>query len=177
MWGPHAPRQRTSPANWRLPLRWDCEAAAVGERRRVFCASLADVFDNRGSIQPEWRADLWALIRSTPSLDWTLLTKRPGNIAKMLPSDWGKGWRNVWLGCTVVKQDEASKDIPKLVAVPARVRFLSMEPLPGPVDLTLGGAVCVPCSNAVHGLGMDPRRASMSAAGGATSPALATNGA
>ena len=135
-WGPHGARLRTSPANWRQPLKWDRDAAAAGERRRVFCASLADVMDSHHSILPEWRADLWALIRATPNLDWLLLTKRPGNIAKTLPPDWGDGYPNVWLGCTVVNQDEADRDIPKLLAVPARVRFLSMEPLLGPVDLT-----------------------------------------
>lgn len=135
-WGAHAARTRTSPANWRKPLAWDKAAKAAGERHRVFCASLADVFDNHPSILPEWRADLWALIRATPNLDWMLLTKRPGNIAKMLPPDWVKGYPNVWLGCTVVNQEEADRDAPKLLAVPAAVRFLSMEPLLGPVDLT-----------------------------------------
>lgn len=135
-WGAHANRTRTSPANWRKPLAWDKAAKAAGERHRVFCASLADVFDNHTSILPEWRADLWALIRATPNLDWMLLTKRPGNIAAMLPADWGRGYRNVWLGCTVVNQAEADRDVPKLLAVPAAVRFLSMEPLLGAVDLT-----------------------------------------
>lgn len=132
-WGPHAPRTRTSASNWRSPTKWN--KAAEGKRHRVFCASLADVFDNHASILPEWRADLWALIRATPNLDWMLLTKRPGNIAKMLPPDWGRGYPNVWLGCTVVNQAEADRDIPKFLAVPAHVRFLSMEPLLGPVDL------------------------------------------
>ena len=135
-WGAHAKRTRTAPANWRKPLAWDRAAANAGERHRVFCSSLADVFDNHASILPEWRADLWALIRATQNLDWMLLTKRPGNIAKMLPPDWGAGYPNVWLGCTVVNQAEADRDIPKLIAVPAAVRFLSMEPLLGPVDLT-----------------------------------------
>lgn len=159
-WGPHATRTRTSAANWRQPLKWDRNAAAAGERRRVFCASLADVFDSHASILPEWRADLWRLIWATPNLDWMLLTKRPGNIAKMLPQDglehpsWGSGWPNVWLGCTVVNQAEADRDIPKLLAVPAAVRFLSMEPLLGPVDLT--SVACLPCPNAADGLSMDP---------------------
>lgn len=134
-WGAHAARTRTSTANWRKPLAWDKAAKSAGERHRVFCASLADVFDKHASILPEWRADLWALIKSTPNLDWMLLTKRPGNIAKMLPEDWGRGYRNVWLGCTVVNQEEADRDVPKLLALPAAVRFLSMEPLLGPVDL------------------------------------------
>lgn len=137
-WGPHATRTRTSAANWRQPLKWDREAAAVGERRRVFCASLADVFDNHVSIQPEWRDDLWRLIEATPNLDWMLLTKRPGNIGNMLPVpfDFDRLYPNVWLGCTVVNQAEADRDIPKLLKVPAKVRFLSMEPLLGQVDPT-----------------------------------------
>ena len=140
-WGPHGSRQRTSPANWRKPLAWDRAAAKAGRRDRVFCASLADVFDNHGSITSGWRGDLWHLIARTPNLDWLLLTKRPGNIPDMLPNGygapaWGDGWPNVWLGCTVVNQTEADRDIPKLLAVPAKVRFLSMEPLLGPVDLT-----------------------------------------
>ena len=67
-WGPGAPRRRTSPANWRKPLAWDRAAAAAGERHRVFCASLADVFDN--AVDPAWRDDLWRLIEATPNLDW-----------------------------------------------------------------------------------------------------------
>lgn len=136
--GPHAPRKRTSAANWRKPLAWNRAAAAAGERHRVFCASLADMFDNHASILSEWRDDLWALIEATPNLDWMLLTKRPGNIGNKLPVpfDFDRLYPNVWLGCTVVSQTEADREIPKLLAVPAVVRFLSMEPLLGPVDLT-----------------------------------------
>ena len=134
-WGPGAPRRLTSAAKWRKPLAWNRDAAKTGTRPRVFCASLADVFDN--AVPKLWRIALFGLILDTPHLDWLLLTKRPGNIAAMLPDDGGAGWPNVWLGCTVVNQAEADRDIPKLLAVPARVRFLSMEPLLGPVDLTL----------------------------------------
>lgn len=133
-WGSGAPRRRTSPSNWHQPVRWNLRAATEGRRARVFCASLADVFDN--AVPPEWREDLFRLIASTPHLDWLLLTKRPGNVAAMLPFGWGAGWHNVWLGCTVVNQAEADRDIPKLLSIPAAVRFLSMEPLLGPVDLT-----------------------------------------
>lgn len=151
-WGPGAPRRLTGRANWNKPLPWDSDAAKAGTRPRVFCASLADVFDN--AVDPKWRADLFDLIRITPNLDWLLLTKRPGNIAKMLPAGWGDGRPNVWLGCTVVNQEEADRDIPKLLSVPAAVRFLSMEPLLGPVDLTQietkhdGGTLCI---NALSG--------------------------
>ena len=94
-WGPHAPRKRTSEANWRKPLQWARDAANRGKSARVFCASLADVFDNQ--VAPAWRVDLFELIRETPQLDWLLLTKRPENIRKMLPLDWMDGYPNVWL--------------------------------------------------------------------------------
>jgi len=139
-WGPGAPRRRTSAANWKQPLLWEREHEAFmlahGRRRRVFCASLADVFDNEAPA--EWRAELFALISLTPHLDWLLLTKRIGNVPSMLeqPGMQKEGLpANVWLGATVVNQAEADRDIPKLLAVPARVRFLSIEPMLGPIDL------------------------------------------
>lgn len=126
-------RRRTSAANWAQPRKWSKMAAAFDTRPRVFCSSLADVFDNQ--VPAEWRLDLWALIRETTHLDWLLLTKRPQNIAAMLPPFWGDGWPNVWLGTTVENQTEADRRIPHLLAVPAVVRFLSCEPLLGPVNL------------------------------------------
>ncbi|WP_395406270.1 phage Gp37/Gp68 family protein [Pseudoduganella sp. UC29_106] len=142
-WGPGAPRRRTSVANWRKPVAWDKAHAEFfathGRRQRVFCASLADIFDN--AVDPVWRRELFDLIELTPNLDWLLLTKRIGNAAEMISrakvSDWLKGQPNVWLGATIVNQKEANRDIPKLLDVPARVRFLSMEPLLGPVSLRL----------------------------------------
>jgi protein gp37 len=132
-WGPGAPRKRTKPGNWAKPYQWDRQAEREGTRYRVFCASLADVFDNE--IPAEWREDLWELIRNTPNLDWLLLTKRIGNAGAMLPEDWGDGWGNVWMGSTVVTQEEADRDIPKLLDTPAAVRFLSCEPLLEGIDL------------------------------------------
>jgi protein gp37 len=132
-WGPGAPRRLTSDANWKKPLQWNAQALKTGRRFRVFCASLADVFDN--AVYQPWRQRLWHLIRQTPALDWQLLTKRPGNIAAMLPPDWGNGWPHVWLGCTVVNQAEADRDVPKLLSIPARVHFLSVEPMLGRVRL------------------------------------------
>lgn len=155
-WGPGAQRRRTSPANWRKPLKWNAGAEASGIRRKVFCASLADVFDNQ--VPQEWRAALWDLIAATPCLDWLLLTKRPQNIVKMLPynpfvlaPEWP--WPNVWLGTTVENQEEADRRISHLLAVPATVHFLSCEPLLGPIDITehlwgLPGAKC--CSHRPH---------------------------
>ena len=136
-WGPHAARTRTSVANWRKPLAWNKAAQASGVRARVFCASLADVGDNHHTILREWRDDLMNLIERTPYLDWLFLTKRPQNIAKLYP-EWvipGEWPSNVWLGTTVENQTEAERRIPHLLDTPAAVRFLSCEPLLGPVDL------------------------------------------
>ncbi|AIP65217.1 phage Gp37/Gp68 family protein [Burkholderia thailandensis] len=143
-WGPGAPRRRTSPANWRKPLAWNAAHdeffSAHGRRQRVFCASLADVFDN--AIDPEWRVDLFRLIAKTPNLDWLLLTKRIGNVPAMLrETGIDRLPDNVWLGATIVNQADADRDIPKLLAMPARVRFLSMEPLLGSVELASSGAL------------------------------------
>lgn len=147
-WGPHAARHRTSPANWALPKRWNDQHEAFftqhGRRQRVFCASLADVFDN--AAPASWRIDLFNLIAGTPNLDWLLLTKRIGNAHAMLDEVAGRSfglpertdWKplpNVWLGATIVNQHEADRDIPKLLSTPAARHFLSMEPLLGPVDL------------------------------------------
>lgn len=168
-WGAGQPRQRTSEANWRQPVRWNaqrfaecaicgwrgdlalfpfcpsCHAAELQPaRRRVFCASLADVFDNEAP--QDWLIDLLLMIRRTPSLDWLLLTKRVGNVRKLLEPiaellPWVGQWlagnppANVWLGATVCNQAEADRDVPKLLATPARIRFLSVEPMLGSVDL------------------------------------------
>lgn len=130
-------RRRTSESYWKQPLKWNVEAVKLKSRPRVFCASLADVFDNQ--VPEQWRADLWEVIASTPNLDWLLLTKRPQNIAKMLPPLWPEP--NVWLGTTVENQEEAGRRIPHLLAVPAVVHFLSCEPLLGPVNLAPFGHV------------------------------------
>jgi protein gp37 len=125
-WGAGVPRRRTSLSNWKLPEKWERKAKATGQRHLVFCASLADVFDNEA---PEGaREDLWQLIRATPHLTWQLVTKRIGNAARMLPADWYPGYPNVWLLSTIVNQEEADRDLPKLLAVPARIHGVSYEP-------------------------------------------------
>jgi len=140
-WGAGVPRQRTSIPYWKQPILWNKKAEASGKPWRVFCASLADVFDNE--VPDQWRHDLYSLIEVTPAMTWLLLTKRIGNAAKMLPRrpDWtpsndGPGsFPNAWLGATIVNQDEADRDVPKLLAIPAAVRWISAEPLLGPVGL------------------------------------------
>ena len=106
-WGPHANRTRTK--TWGNPIKWNRQAEGAPERPRVFVASLADVFDNHKSILTSWRRELWALIRQCPNLDFLMLTKRPQNIPRYLPEDWGDGYPNVWLGATVESQKEADR--------------------------------------------------------------------
>lgn len=137
-WGPDKTPRIMSDGNWRNPKRWERNHSSFadqngGRRRRVFSGSMCDVFDKNA---PHGQRDrLWQLIRETPHLDWILVTKRIGNAKSMLPDDWGDGYGNVWLVITVANQEEADRDIQKLLATPARVRGLSMEPLLGPVDL------------------------------------------
>lgn len=155
-------RKRTSENNWRQPLKWNRQAAEFraqhGRPPMVFCASLADVFDNQ--VPEQWRRDLWALIDATPNLIWLLLTKRPQNIRKMLPANYigltdrgWPAWPNVWFGTTVENQAEADRRIPHLLAAPAAKRFLSCEPLLGPVDLS--SLMYHPCPNFADTM-MDP---------------------
>lgn len=126
-WGPHAERRRTT-ASWKAPRKWERQAVKEGRRIRVFCASLADVFDNQ--VPPAWREDLWALIRETPHLDWLLLTKRPQMIGRFLPADWPNAFPHVHLGASVVVADEVDRNVGALAAIEGGgIRWLSCEPL------------------------------------------------
>lgn len=155
-WGIDGTRVVASESYWIQPLRWNSAAAKAGVRRRVFCASLADVFEARPDlISPRQR--LFELIRETPNLDWLLLTKRPESVIQLWPLY--KGWStieppipNLWLGASVEDQQRADERIPLLLQTPAVVRFLSVEPLLGPVDLTritrrlsMASTVCGSC--------------------------------
>ena len=141
-------RVRTAPSNWAKVRKWNREAAGDPGKTFVFCASLADVFDN--AVPTEWRRDLFDLIRETPNLTYLLLTKRPGMIVKLFAQaadvrrgegpTLGEAWpRNAAIGCSVVNQEEAERDIPKLLMAKRELNpafaFLSMEPLLGPVNL------------------------------------------
>lgn len=132
-WGFGEPRRRTSASTWATPRKWNRKAEKDGARPFVFCSSLADVFDNE--VPDEWRADLFALIEATPNLIWLLLTKRIGNVERMvthLP-------RNVALGATMANQAEYDRDRIKLFdaahTLGALFTFGSFEPLLGPVIL------------------------------------------
>jgi protein gp37 len=141
VWGPGKPRRFFGPNHWEQPIKWDEAAAKAGERQRVFCASMADVFEDylgpdRDTLIDTRRA-LFNLIKQTPNLDWLLLTKRPENVLQMTPA-WVLHFfpENIWVGTTVENQEQAKKRIPELLKIPANVRFLSCEPLLGEVNLT-----------------------------------------
>ena len=135
-WGAGKPRRRFLSARDMLEAI-DRKAQRLGRRLRVFHNSLSDMFDNE--VPDAWRMDAFKAMADTPHLIHLVLTKRIGNVRAYTQRDGlafdliGDG--RVWLGITVVNQDEADRDIPKLLAVPAAKRFLSIEPMLGPVDL------------------------------------------
>ena len=131
-WGLNGDRRRTK--TWSDPIRWNKAAKESGIRQRVFCASLADVFESDSRLD-EFRKDLFPLIEKCDSLDWLLLTKRPENMLSMVP--WKGAWpKHVWALTTAENQEMAERRASYLVKVPASVRGLSCEPLLGPLDIS-----------------------------------------
>lgn len=136
-------RSRTSPTNWQDPLSWNSQAAISDQPWRVFCSSLADVFEDFETAETSleaMRADLFDLIEKTPNLIWMLLTKRPQNVLTMMPSRWRRYGiaripDNVWIGTSIEDQKTASERLPLLEAIPSKVRWVSAEPLLGLIDL------------------------------------------
>lgn len=166
VWGDNGTRVVAAESYWKQPLKWNRDAEKAGERRRVFCASLADVFEDHPAIMPGWRARLGKLILDTPYLDWLLLTKRIENVYRMLPDFWINFTEpygmpaNVWLGTTVENQEQADKRIPELLKIPAAVRFLSCEPLLGAINLRRvsdGSGFHFNALSAKHGVGLTVR--------------------
>ncbi len=146
VWGKYGTRSIAAESYWRLPEQWNRKAEKEGFHKRVFCASLADVFEGPESMPVDaWEAvsaareRLGHLIDATPWLDWLLLTKRPENVLKFGPL--GYRWSqdpmpdNVWIGTTVENQKYADIRIPELLKIPAKVRFLSVEPMLEPVGI------------------------------------------
>jgi protein gp37 len=134
VWGDDNPRRLMSDAHWSQSLAWNREAETGGVRYRVFCASMADVFEDRPDLVPH-RLRLLKLIDATPNLDWLLLTKRPHLIKRLLPRGYDFP-SHVWLGTTVEDQIAADKRPKHILEYESpAVRFLSCEPLLGPVDI------------------------------------------
>ncbi|MEL7784087.1 phage Gp37/Gp68 family protein [Citromicrobium bathyomarinum] len=137
-WGPHGDRSFVK-AGEQVVRKMQRNAAAFiaehGRKPRIFVNSLSDFADNHRSILPEWRETVWQLARECPDVILMILTKRPQNLPDYLPGDWGAGYPNVWIGTTAENQTEADRRVPLLLSTPAAVRFLSCEPLLGPVML------------------------------------------
>ncbi len=147
-WGPDGTRVIAAESYWNLPLKWDRMAREEGRRHRVFSLSLGDVFEDRPDLVAP-RERLFNLAYQTKWLDWLFLTKRPENIQRHLSEirhaqypheDWWTLQRrqprpNWWFGVTAENQQEANRRLPILCDIPASVRFVSCEPLLGPVDL------------------------------------------
>lgn len=125
-------RRFFSDQHWARPRRWNHAAEAKRAPVKVFCASMADVFEDARELDA-WRERLWALIEDTQWLEWQLLTKRPENVARMVP--WRQEWpANVWIGTSIENSRHTFRaDI--LRGIPARIRFISAEPLLGSLFL------------------------------------------
>lgn len=134
-WGVKADRLMMSEKHWQQPLAWNEEAKRLGIRYRVFCSSMADVFEKHPQVT-QARIRLFELIKKTPYLDWQLLTKRYDRIREFLPDDWGDGYDNVWGGTSVGLQKRVNQYLPEFMDIPFKVRFLSCEPLLGEIDLS-----------------------------------------
>ncbi len=136
VWGPQSERRLFKDKHWNEPLKWNKAAAASGKPFRVFCASMADVFEDRRDLDAP-RERLFKLIEDTPALTWLLLTKRPENMRMLAPSRWDFKWpTNVIAMTTVENQENANIRLPHLEKVPAKLRGVSYEPAIGPVRVS-----------------------------------------
>ena len=134
LWGAKSERRFFTDKHWQDPIKWNIQAEQAGERQRVFCASMADVFEVRNDLD-ESRERLWKLIDDTPHLDWLLLTKRIEAVNDIAP--WGEDWpENVWLGTTIENQKYAELRLPHLVKSSAKTKFVSCEPLLGELEIS-----------------------------------------
>ena len=154
-WGKGQPRSLTTLKNRNKPFAWDRQAAAAGTKIKVFCSSLSDVFDDdKTSPLDEWRKGLFEKIEKTPNLYWLLLTKRPQNVMDMVPASWRSGFpEHVWLGASAENQEWLEKRMKHMREIPVSVRFLSCEPLLGPLDFGqwLGDHDCHACGKRFWG--------------------------
>jgi protein gp37 len=145
IWGPTKTTEREYKKGiWSELPKWNERAKQTGKREKVFVMSMGDFFEDHPQVT-EWRDKALTLIQACHYLDFQVLTKRPENVVRMIEtanshsfSDaemWFYNFPNVWIGTSIENQEQASERIPALCDIPARVRFLSCEPLLGPVDI------------------------------------------
>jgi len=120
---------RSSKGTFNMPLK-------LKEPANIFVCSWSDFFIEDAD---EWRSEAWEIIKKTPHLTYQLLTKRPQNIAGRLPADWGNGYPHVWLGVTAENQEQYDKRRQILHQIPALLKFISVEPMLGLINLDLVG--------------------------------------
>lgn len=140
-WGAKGTRQRTTESTWKKPITWNRQAAQERKRRRVFCASVADVFETFEGRDPkgnqanldDWRKDLFALIDNCPHLDWLILTKRPENARAFFRLHGARP--NIWLGVSAENQEHWDQRVGILMDTPATIRFVSAEPLLSAINM------------------------------------------
>lgn len=118
--------------NWRGPRKWNRIAGENNTRYRIFTCSMSDFFHVKAD---PWRDEAWDIISECQNLDWLILTKRVKQIEKRLPVDWGSGYDNVWLGVTAGCNKSLWR-LPILKEIPAKVKFVSAEPLLEAMDFT-----------------------------------------
>ncbi len=133
LWGKNADRHRTK--TWNDPIKWNKKAALSGIRERVFSSSLSDFFEDNTKVEA-WRKDAWKIIKDTLNLDWMLLTKRPECVSGFLPDNWGNGYDNVWIGTSIGSDNDLHMITDLALIENVKVKFLSCEPLIGPLDLS-----------------------------------------
>ena len=134
-WGPPETSERVRTKTWHGPIRWNRQARVQKNPQKVFCGSLCDVFENNPQVG-DWRIELFEdVIRNTPWLQWLILTKRPERALEFFENRPELLTANVWMGISAADQETANERIPYLAQVPARTRFLSLEPLLGPIKL------------------------------------------
>jgi protein gp37 len=138
IWGQNADRRTFGEAHWNAPLDWNADAQKAGAPAFVFCSSMADVFEDHPVVRQE-RQKLWPLPGRTKALVWMLLTKRIDRVLADVPPTWllPECWpENVWVGTTVAHQDFLAPRVRELAKIPAPIRFVSFEPMLGPIDAT-----------------------------------------
>lgn len=134
IWGPAVTTERERKiAVWRDIAKWEREARAEGVRRRVFVSSMSDFLESHPMLA-EMREDAMNILEHLEWLDVLILTKRPEN-APML-ARWYDNWPpHIWFGVSVENQARANERIPELLKVPVPIKFLSIEPQLGLIDL------------------------------------------
>ena len=133
-WGKNAPRMLLSDTYWKQPLKWNKEAESIGIKRKVFCSSMGDVFEDNEIVDSQ-RLRLWDLIRQTPNLIWQILTKRPERIIDHLPEFWDEIRSRVWLGTSIGSQQSIERLAALITPIQSGIKFISLEPLHGEIML------------------------------------------